>query len=179
MSSILSNTASAAYLPHPEPVCLITFSSRKPIPFFFDKKTDALDVAFVNGFTESSSISGTNEDYWTRANLQNGTQLVTKVGANFKTWYETAYNADAGSISVYEPGIVVKANIVVPYFEPDSNSSFSSERTQPISYESAAGNEESDYLATLLFKKPLVITYTKSGIRYYRGFATLWAEGNT
>jgi hypothetical protein len=94
-------------------------------------------------------------------------------------WYETAYGADAGSVKVYESGVIVNANVVVPYFQPNDNSSFSDEMTEPISYESAAGTVESNYLATVLFKKALVITYTKSSTRYYRGFATLFSEGNT
>lgn len=181
MSSAIRQRANAAFLPHPEPVCFISFDDNPftPVPFYYDKTTNSLDVKFVNGFTASSTVDGDDEDAWTRANLQNGLHLVTQVGPNFKTWYETAYGADAGSISVYEPGVVIKANVVVPYFAPNSESSFSDELSVPISYESAAGSEASDYLATVLFKKALVITYTRSGTRYYRGFATLWSEGNT
>lgn len=178
MSSVVRQVASAAFMPHPEPVCLIAYSN-KPVPFFYDKRNNALEVRFVNGFTESTTVDGDDQDLWTRANLQNGLHLVTQVGDNFKKWYETAYGADAGSIRVHEPGVVVKANVVVPYLEPNNDSSFSEERSVPLSYESAAGSEATDYLATLLFKKPLVITYTKSSTRYYRGFATLWSEGNT
>ena len=178
MSSVLRQVASAAFLPHPEPVCLIAFDD-KAVPFFYDKRNNALDVRFVNGFTASTTVDGDDQDLWTRANLLNGQHLVTQVGENFKTWYETAYGADAGSIQVYEPGVVVKANVVVPYFNPNNDSSFSEERSEPLSYESAADTEATDYLATVLFKKAMVITYTKSGSRYYRGFATLWSEGNT
>ena len=178
MSSVVRQLASAAFMPHPEPVCLIAYSN-KPVPFFYDKRNNALEVRFVNGFTASTTVDGDDEDVWTRANLQNGLHLVSQVGDKFKEWYETAYGADAGSIRVHEPGVVVKANVVVPNFEPNSDSSFSEETTAPISYESAAGGEDTDFLATVLFKKALVITYTKSGTRYYRGFATLWSEGNT
>ena len=179
MSSAVRVTASAKYLPHPEPVCIISFDSDKPVPFFYDKSQKALDVRFVNGFTASTTVDGDDADVWTRCHVENGHHLVTKVGTNFKTWYETAYEADAGTVEVHEPGVVVKANIVLPYFNPNDNSSFSDERTAPISYESAAGTVADDYLATVLFKKGLVITYKKSGTRYYRGFATLWSEGNT
>ena len=42
----------------------------------------------------------------------------------------------AGTVEVHELGVVVKANIVIPYFNPNDNSNFSDERTAPISYES-------------------------------------------
>lgn len=179
MTSVLRKTTGAQYLPHPEPVCLIAYDDDQPVPFFYDRRNAALDVAFVNGFTESTTVDGDDQDLWVRANLINGHYLVTKLGVNFMKWYETAYDADAGSVKVYEPGVIVNANVVVPYFQPNNNSSFSDETTEPISYESAAGTVESNYLATVLFKKALVITYTKGGTRYYRGFATLFSEGNT
>ena len=178
MSSVIRSKASASYSSYPEPVCLIAYGGI-PVPFYYNKRANALDVKFVNGFSASTTVNGDDEDVWTRANLFNGTHLVTQLGSNFKLWIETAYGADAGTVEVHEPGVVIKANQVVPDFEPNSDSSFSNEYTTPFSYESAAGGEDSDYLATVLFKKAMVIKYKKSGTQYYRGFATLWGEGNT
>jgi hypothetical protein len=175
MSSALRVTASAKTLPLPEAVYCLMFDN-KAVPFYYDKRTQALDVRFVNGFTNSTTVTG-SEDLWVRANLENGHYLVNKLGPNFKNWYETAYAADAGSISVHEPGVVTKANVVATFGTPDNGGIFSDETTTPISYESAAGTVSDDYLATVLFKKALVITYTKSGTRYYRGFTTIWSEG--
>ncbi len=148
----------------------------KAVPFYYDKRTQALDVRFVNGFTSSTTVDSTN-DLWVRANLENGHFLVNNLGSNFKTWYETAYDADEGSVSVHEPGVVTKANVIATFGSPDSGGVFSDETTEPISYESADGSASDDYLATVLFKKGLVITYTKSGTRYYRGFTSIWSEG--
>jgi hypothetical protein len=175
MSSVLRVTASAKTLPLPETVFCLMFAG-KAVPFYYDKRTQALDVRFVNGFTSSTTVTG-EEDLWVRANLENGHFLVNKVGSNFKTWYETAYGADEGSVSVHEPGVVTKANVIATFGTPDDEGVFSSETTTPISYESAAGTDSDDYLATVLFKKGLVITYTKTGTRYYRGFTTIWSEG--
>jgi hypothetical protein len=175
MSSAIRVTASAKTLPLPETVFCLMFGG-KAVPFYYDKHTQALDVRFVNGFTSSTTVNG-EDDLWVRANLENGHFLVNKLGSNFKTWYETAYEADEGSISVHEPGVVTKANVIATFGTPDDDGVFSSETTTPISYESANGTASDDYLATVLFKKGLVITYTKSGTRYYRGFTTIWSEG--
>jgi hypothetical protein len=175
MSSAFRVTASAKTLPLPEAVYCLMFDD-KAVPFYYDKRTQALDVRFVNGFTSATTVSGT-EDLWVRANLENGQFLVNNLGSNFKTWYETAYVADEGSVSVHEPGVVTKANVVATFSTPDGDGVFSSETTTPMSYESADGTDSDDYLATVLFKKGLVITYTKTGTRYYRGFTTIWSEG--
>jgi len=176
MSSAFRVTASAKSLPLPEAVYCLMFNG-KAVPFYYDKRTQALDLRFVNGFTSSTTVTG-SEDLWVRANLENGQFLVNKLGSNFKTWYETAYGADEGSVSVYEPGVVTKANVVATFTTPDDEDGvFSDETTRPISYESATGTDSDDYHATVLFKKGLVITYTKSNTRYYRGFTTIWSEG--
>lgn len=180
MSSAIRVKASAKSLPLPEAVFLIKYDLNHAVPFYYDKRTSALDVRFVNGFTSSTTVSGLN-GLWVRANLENGNFLVTKVGSNFKTWYETAYGADSGSVSVYEPGVITKANVIAAYDDPDNEGAFSEERSTPLSYESAEGDASDDWLATVLFKKALVITYTKTvasvKTRYYRGFKTIWSEG--
>ena len=180
MSSVTRVTASAKYLPLPEAVYCFTFDSDKAIPFYYDKRNSALDVRFVNGFTSGTTVT-TSDAQWVRANLENGHFLVNKLGSNFKTWYETAYGADSGSVSVYEPGVVTKANVVFESVNSDDVNIFSSESSTPLSYESAQGTSSNDYIATVLFKKGLVITYTKTvddiTTRYYRGFTTIWSEG--
>ena len=176
MSSANRVRAGARSLPLPEAVFLLKYDDNRAVPFYYDKRNSALDVRFVNGFTDSTTVGGSN-GMWVRANLENGHFLVNKLGSNFKTWYETAYDADEGSVTVYEPAVVVKANVVASYDDPDNAGVFTEERSTPLSYESAEGTVSDDYLATILFKKALVITYTKSGTRYYRGFATIWSEG--
>jgi hypothetical protein len=179
--------AGAKSLPLPEAAYLISYSPgpdegspRYAVPFYYDKRNSALDVRFVNGFTDNTEV-GDSTSFWVRANLDNGHFLVNNLGSNFKTWYETAYDADSGSVSVYEPGVVAKANVVLVSQGPENGGVFSTEASTPISFESAAGAESNDYLATVLFKKGLVITYTKTvddvTTRYYRGFTTIWSEG--
>lgn len=176
MSSAFRTTASSKSLPAPEAVFLLKYNGNSAVPFYYDKRNQALDVRFVNGFTESTEVGGGN-GMWVRANLDNGHFLVNNLGSNFKTWYETTYGADVDSVSISEPGVITKANVVVAYDDPDNSGVFSEERSTPLSYESAEGTEADDYLATVLFKKGLVITYTKEGSRYYRGFTTIWSEG--
>ncbi len=184
MSSVNRIRVGVRSLPLPETVYAFTFDVNEDVnmivPFYYDKRNSALDVRFVNGFTNNTTVS-TSAAKWVRANLENGHFLVNKLGSNFKTWYETAYGADSGSVSVYEPGVVVKANVVTPFQGFDDVNIFSSEVSTPLSYESAQGAESNDYLATVLFKKGLVITYTKTvddvTTRYYRGFTTIWSEG--
>jgi hypothetical protein len=180
MSSVTHVRASPRTLPLPEAVFCLKYDGNNAVPFYYDKRNSALDVRFVNGFTDSTTITGSNSA-WVRAHNENGHFLVNKLGSNFKTWFETAYGADSGSVSIYESGVVVKANVVAPNLNPDSGGAFRYDVTVPISYESAAGAETDDYLATVLFKKGLVITYTKTlddvTTRYYSGFTTIWSEG--
>lgn len=176
MSSAIRVSASAKFMPLPEAVFLLKYDDNKAVPFYYDKRTSALDVRFVNGFTTSTTVGGSN-GLWVRANLENGHFLVNNLGSNFKTWYETAYGADEGSVTVHEPGVITKANVLVAFDDPDNNGVFTDELSTALSYESAEGTESDGYLSTVLFKKGLVITYTKSGTRYYRGFTTIWSEG--
>jgi hypothetical protein len=46
------------------------------------------------------------------------------------------------------------------------------ESTSEISFEQSAGTAANNYFTTYLFKKPLVLKYTKSGITNYRCFTT-------
>jgi len=173
--------ASAKYLPNPEPVCLIAYTDgqgkKQAVPFYFDKTNQSLDVSFVNGFTNSTSVDGDYEDMYVRANIDNGINLVNKLGNNFILWYETTYGADSGTVKIYESGVVIKANVVASNLD-QTNQTFTEESNAPISFDSAAGTPESNYLATVLFKKALVITYKKSGVTKYRGFLTLFGQSN-
>jgi hypothetical protein len=84
--------------------------------------------------------------------------------------------ADAGSVELIEKPIVSYANVVAPARSPDNSATESS--TTPFSFEDGAGPENSGYLKTMVFLKPLVIKYTDSGTPTYRYFTNNF-EGNT
>jgi hypothetical protein len=80
-------------------------------------------------------------------------------------------------VEVYEPGVAIKANVVATNLD-QTNHAFTIESDNPISYDSAAGGPNDDYLSTILFKKALVITYKKSGVTKYRGFLTVFNQSS-
>lgn len=146
----------------------------QPFPWRFNKRTQQIDLEFVDGFTASTGLSD-NEMFY-RGQQLGALHLVQGLGSNFVEWCETSLSADVGTVSLHEKPIVVSANLVAPNQDP--NSAESQERTYPISFESAAGTEAGQYCKTLLFMKPMVITYTRAGTRYYRWFYQNF-EGNT
>jgi hypothetical protein len=107
-----------------------------------------------------------------------GINLVMGLGPNFIDWCENngSIDADTGTVTLVEKPIVVSANMIAPNQSP--NNGESEESQYPISFESAAGSSEGQYLKTLVFMKPMVITYLRSGTRYYRWFSNNF-EGNT
>jgi hypothetical protein len=184
MTSVLRQTAAPSYLPNPQACCVITYEDSDgndaPVPFFFDKANSALDIAFVNGFNASTSVDGDDQDRYFRGNVMNGgANLVLNLGPNFIAWCENYLGADAGSVVLKENPIVVKANLLAVDREPNNDVALTGETETPISYENAAGSSDNDYYATVLFKKAMVITYRRSGRLYYRGFLTMFGEGNT
>ena len=184
MTSVLRQTANPSYLPQPQACCVITYTdalgATAPVPFFFDKKESALDIAFVNGFNSSTEVDGDDQDKYFRGSVYNGgANLVLKLGPNFISWCQNSLDADVGSVKLVEKPIVVKANVVAVDREPNSDVALTSESSVPISYEDASGPAESDYYSTVLFKKAMVISYRRSGTTYYRGFLTQFGEGNT
>ena len=111
-----------------------------------------------------------------------GISLVQSLGPNFVAWCESSLTADAGTVELYEAPIVVSANMVAPNMNP--NNGESSESTNPISFESAAGTVAGQYCKTLVFMKPMVISYKRTDVetdtqtQYYRWFYQNF-EGNS
>ena len=146
----------------------------QPFPWRYNRRTQAIDLEFVDGFTSSTSISD-NEMFFRGQNF-GALSLVQRLGPNFITWCETSIGADAGSVALYEAPIVVNANMVAPSMNPNNADTQTS--SLPISFESAAGTVAGQYCKTLVFMKPMVITYTLSGTRTYRWFNQNF-EGNS
>jgi hypothetical protein len=169
MSSVLRSTASNVVLPQPEAVITISYSGI-PIQLSYDKKTATLDFIFANGFDEEADINRTTTFYF-RGSSNGAIRLVDKIGPNFISWLETNEGVDVGSISVHEKPIVFLANLLLPGREPNNDHAMF-ESTSEISFVKSPGDEANDYFATFLFKSPLVLKYTKSGITYYRCFTT-------
>jgi hypothetical protein len=169
MSSAFRTTASNVELPQPGSVITISYNGL-PIQFSYNKKNATLDFVFANGFDVNADINRTTTMY-VRGSNNGAIRLVDKIGPNFISWMETNEGVDVGSISVYEKPIVFRANLLLPTREPNNDHAMF-ESTQQISLDQSSGTEANKYFTTFLFKKPLVLKYTKSGITYYRCFTT-------
>jgi hypothetical protein len=66
--------------------------------------------------------------------------------------------------------------MVAPNTNP--NNGDTEELEYPVSFESSAGTLAGKYCRTVIFMKPMVIKYKRSGIQYYRWFNQNF-EGNT
>ncbi len=182
MSSVTRFYQNASRLPNPVGCVLLMFSSGAdyPMPFTFDKTTGTLDVEFVNGFTNTTTIN-TNSTLYVRGQPFNDISLVQRLGPNFISWCENSSDvqADAGTVSIYERGIVVPANVLQNNLDPNSVDVMSANETSPISFETSVGAPADNYLSTYLFKRPLVITFLEGGVRKYKAFLTQIGEQNT
>jgi hypothetical protein len=101
-----------------------------------------------------------------RGQQMGGLHLVQGLGSNFVAWCESSLSADAGTVELVEAPIVVNANMVAPNQNP--NNGESQEQSYPISFERSAGTTSGQYCKTLVFLKPLVITYNRGGTQYWR-----------
>lgn len=146
----------------------------QPFPWRFNRRTQAIDLEFVDGFTNSTSLS--DDEMFFRGQNFGGLHLVMGLGPSFIEWCENSLTADAGTVELYERPIVVNANMVAPNQNP--NFAESQESDYPVSFESAAGTTAGQYCKTLVFMSPMVITYLRSGTRYYRWFNQNF-EGNS
>ena len=146
----------------------------QPFPWRYNRRTQAIDLDFVDGFTASTGMSDT--DLFFRGQNFGAVKLVQSLGPNFIAWCEDSLSADAGTVTLYEAPIVVSANMVAPNMNPNNGESQTS--SDPISFESAAGTVAGQYCKTLVFMKPMVITYTTGGTRTYRWFNQNF-EGNS
>jgi len=169
MSSAFRTTASNVELPQPGSVITISYNGL-PIQFSYDKKNATLDFVFANGFDVNADINRTTTMY-IRGSNNGAIRLVDKIGPNFISWMQTNEGVDVGSISIHEKPIVFRANLLLAEREPNNDHAMF-ESTSEISFLKSPGNQENNYFATFLFKRPLVLKYTKSGITYYRCFTT-------
>jgi hypothetical protein len=180
MTSVLRNTQSTRSLPAAPGFVAAYFTNSdgfsQPFPWRFNKQTGFLDLEFVDGFTNSTSLS--DDPMFFRGQQFGGINLVMGLGPSFIEWCENTgdIDADAGTVELVEKPIVASANLVAPNQDP--NSGESQEQSYPISFESAAGSSEGQYCKTLVFMKPLVISYMRSGTKYYRWISQNF-EGNT
>jgi len=172
MSSSFRTVASNVVLPHAEGVITISYNGL-PIQFSHDRN-GTLDFVFANGFNVNAGVSRTLTMYFRGSNY-GAIRFVDKIGPNFTAWLVTKEGVDAGSITVFEKPVVFRANLLLPEREPNNDHSMF-ETTTPISYEQSPGTEANKYFTTFLFKKPLVLRYTKSGITYYRSFSTQFSS---
>jgi hypothetical protein len=146
----------------------------QPFPWRFNKRTGFLDLEFVDGFTNSTSLS--DDDMFFRGQQFGGVNLVMGLGSSFIDWCVNSLSADPGTVELVEKPIVVSANLIAPNQSP--NNAESQEQSYPISFESAAGSSEGQYCKTLVFMKPLVISYMRGGTKYWRWIFQNF-EGNT
>lgn len=146
----------------------------QPFPWRYNKQDQTIDLDFVDGFTNSTSLS--DDEMFFRGQQFGALKLVQGLGPNFIDWCENSLSVDAGTVELYERPIVVNANMVAPNMNPNNAESQTS--TEPISFESSAGTVAGQYCKTLVFMKPMVITYLQGGTRYYRWFNQNF-EGNS
>ena len=146
----------------------------QPFPWRFNKLTQQLDLEFVDGFTANTSLS--DDPQFFRGQQLGGLHLVQGLGPKFIEWLETSQSVDVGTVELVEAPIVVNANMVAPRQDP--NSAESQEQSYPISFEKAAGSAAGQYCKTVVFMKPMVIKYKRSGTDRWRWFNQNF-EGNT
>lgn len=177
MSSCLRSSDIARTLPAAPGFVAASFSSgglEQPFPWRFNKRTQQIDLEFVDGFNNSTSIS--DRSFFFRGQQFGALHLVLGLGPNFINWCETELTADAGTVTMLEKPIVVNANLVARGQDP--NNGESNESTSYFSFEEGSGSSAGKYCKTLVFMKPLVIKYERSGTTYYRWFSNNF-EGNT
>ena len=175
MSSLLRSHFGARTLPGAIGFTPSTFTNSdgflQPIPWRFNRQTQAIDLDYVDGFTNTTEING--DDVFFRGQQFGGLHLVQSLGPRFVEWCENELTADAGTVRLHEAPVVVNANTVAAGQNPTVDDT--AESTDPFNFESAIGTEAGQYCKTLVFMKPMVITYLRSGTRYYRWFTQSFA----
>jgi len=146
----------------------------QPFPWRFNKRTQEIDLEYVDGFTSATELQ--DESLFFRGQQFGALHLVQGLGPKFIEWCESEFTATSGTVQLYERPVVVNANMVAPRMDP--NDGDTGESTIPISFESADGSAAGQYFKTLIFMKPMVIKYVRSGTTYYRWFSNNF-EGNT
>lgn len=181
MTSLLSSYKLGNTLPNPTGCVVLTYTSggnEVPVPFTFDRRVSILDMSFASDFASDTTVD-TNTTKFFRGQTFGTLYTINGIGPNFIAWLEDEGGADAGSVQIHEKPIIVPANVVQVNVEPNNYGSMETSST-PISFETASGGPSTDYYATYLFKKPLVVKYTTGGgtATEYRAFLTQF-ESNT
>jgi hypothetical protein len=188
MTSVTRFKISGQALPKPNGVITPTYTvggNDLAVPFTFNKQGGVLDFDFSGGFTAATEINPT-DTVFIQGTTFTALRMVNSLGPNFVAWCEDGANhlggqaADAGSVVLYSRPIVVRANQLQINLQPDENvEAFGAGFTTPINFELAAGSQlTNDYYTTYLFRTPLVIQYTVSGVTKYAVFNTQY-EANS
>lgn len=170
MSSVVRELANNTRLPNPFGVVTFTYGSNIIVPLTYNKSTGVLDFDFSGGFSASTSISNRQTAFVQGASFS-AIHLVNDIGPNIAAWCESEANADSGSVKILEKPIVVRTNQIAVGREPNYSSAMEESDT-PYDFENVSGSALTNFNATFLFKKPLVVTYTVGGLRKYRMFNT-------
>jgi hypothetical protein len=175
MSSLLRGHFGARTLPGAIGFTPAAFTNsngfKQPFPWRFNRQTQAIDLDFVDGFTNTTELDG--EGVFFRGQQFGGLHLVQRLGPRFVEWCENELTADVGTVRLHEAPVVVNANTVAAKQEPIEDET--EESTSEFNFESAIGTAEGQYCKTLVFMKPMVITFTRGGTRYYRWFTQSFA----
>lgn len=173
MTSTLRSVANNTILPYPFGVVTLTYGANQVVPFTLNRLTGVLDFDFSGTFSASTTID-TNTAYVRGASF-GAVSVVNDIGPNIVAWCETEANADVGTVRITERPIVVRTNQIAVGREPNSDNTMRESNT-PFDFESASGTVATNYNATYLFRKPLVVTYTISAVRKYRMFNTQFSS---
>jgi hypothetical protein len=170
MSSVSSSFANNTRLPYPTQLIALTYGSSQVVPFTYNNSTRVLDFDFSGDFTESTTINSATTIY-VQGSSFGAASLVNDIGPNIVAWCESQANADVGTVRILEKPIVVRANQIAEGREPNSDQAMRESNT-PFEFENASGTAANRYNTTYIFRKPLVVTYTVSGVTKYRMFNT-------
>ena len=176
MSSVITSFPHNSTLPRPGIASHPTYSDSNndyiALPFTYDKRTSTLDVQFNSQFTSTTNINNQGTIYISYSK-STAPRLVLAIGNNLKSVLEEEFNADAGSISMVENPIVLRAVQVAKDLQPDSVGPIEADLLIQPNYEVASN-------VTYLFRKPLVVRYTQnSGADVRYGVLASQFEGNT
>lgn len=137
------------------------------------------------GFTPSDG-NGDDSGFpsWRMVKPMGGSQLVTTLSANFKTWFNNwEGNVDTNSISIFIAPIMTKVQMTVPSGGSILNSQYvlrTGLTEAPTSDQFVTGNDNNEYNSVWVFKTPLVIKYrlNDDSTDYYASLYTQFTNPN-
>jgi len=177
MSSVSRKFSNNNLLPYPSEVVALSYSNNgvnTVVPLTYNKLNGVLDFDFSGSFSASTNINGVTTAYVTGASF-GAIHLVSDIGPNIVAWCENQEYVDAGTVRIVEKPIVVRVNQIAVGKKPHLLRGMDTSST-PFDFENISGTSANNFNATYLFKKPLVVTYTKTSegvtTREYRIFNT-------